>query len=68
MALAYSLMMSSDTFHSSKDPSGSVLLTIKGIFLAASSFIAICRGSVSPSTGTKTGAFMLEAQRGNFSQ
>lgn len=56
----YSLMMSSDTFQSSKEPSGNVLLTIRGIFFAANSFIAICSGSVSPSIGTKTGAFMLD--------
>jgi hypothetical protein len=31
----------------------------RGIFFAANSFRAISRGSVSPSTGTKTGAFIL---------
>ena len=30
-----------------------------GIFLAFNSFIAICRGSVSPSNSTMTGAFIL---------
>ena len=32
---------------------------IKGIFRCDSSFIAICNASVSPSSGTRTGAFML---------
>jgi len=32
---------------------------ISGIFFCASSLIAICKGSVSPSAGTSIGAFML---------
>lgn len=32
---------------------------MRGIFFWESSLIAICRGSVSPSVGTSTGAFML---------
>jgi len=40
-------------------PSGRYLRTIKGIFFWFSSLIAICKGSVSPSKSTRTGAFML---------
>ena len=35
---------------------------ISGIFFCASSLIAICKGSVSPSAGTSIGAFMLMVQ------
>lgn len=41
---------------------GRYRLMTNGIFFAASSFNAISRGSVSPSTGTKTGAFILANQ------
>ena len=41
-------------------PSGRYLRTTRGIFLSRSSLMAICNGSVSPSTSTKTGAFMLQ--------
>lgn len=43
-------------------PSGIYLLTIKGIFFAANSLIAICKGSVAPSMSTRTGAFILSTQ------
>ncbi len=41
------------------DRPGRYLRMTKGIFFAASSFNAISNGSVSPSTGTNTGAFIL---------
>lgn len=44
-------------------PSGRYLLTIRGIFFWFNSLMAICRGSVSPSKSTSTGAFILIAQR-----
>lgn len=47
------------TYH----PSGKYLLTTRGIFFSRSSLIAICSGSVSPSTSTSTGAFMLVHHR-----
>ena len=40
-------------------PSGRYRRTIRGIFFWFNSFMAICRGSVSPSRSTSTGAFML---------
>lgn len=40
-------------------PSGRYRRTIRGIFFSRNSLIAICRGSVSPSRSTRTGAFML---------
>lgn len=40
---------------------GRYRLITKGIFFAANSFSAISSGSVSPSTGTSTGAFMLRS-------
>lgn len=46
------------TYH----PSGRYLLTIRGIFFWLSSLIAICKGSVSPSRSTSTGAFMLNKE------
>jgi len=51
--------MSSSTPQSSKLPSGKYRRIVKGILRALSSFIAISRGSVSPSSSTITGAFML---------
>lgn len=54
----YSLM-SSATLQSSKLPSGRKRRMMSGILRWESSFIAICSGSVSPSVGTSTGAFML---------
>lgn len=38
----------------------------RGIFRCDSSFIAICSASVSPSSGTRTGAFMLREVRRSF--
>lgn len=46
---------------------GRYRLIIRGIFFAASSLSAISSGSVSPSTGTRTGAFMLCASASRFS-
>lgn len=40
-------------------PSGMYLRTTKGIFFSLSSLMAICKGSVSPSRSTSTGAFLL---------
>jgi len=40
-------------------PSGRYRRTIRGIFFWFNSFKAICKGSVSPSRSTSTGAFML---------
>lgn len=52
-------VISSETLQSSKLPSGRYRRMIRGIFRCDSSFIAICKASVSPSSGTRTGAFML---------
>lgn len=57
--LYYSWTMSSSTFQSSNELSGKNRRMTRGIFLAASSLSAISSGSVSPSTGTRTGAFIL---------
>lgn len=43
----------------SYQPSGRNLRMTSGIFFSLSSLIAICSGSVSPSTSTRTGAFIL---------
>ena len=51
-----SVMISSSMAQSSKDPSGMYLRMMMGIFLCLSSFMAICSGSVSPSSSTITGA------------
>ena len=59
MRLWYYSHISSETLQSSKLPSGRYLRMISGIFFCASSLIAICKGSVSPSAGTSIGAFML---------
>lgn len=56
----YSCTMSSSTFQSSNELSGRYRLMTRGIFFAASSLSAISSGSVSPSTGTRTGAFILD--------
>lgn len=55
-------MMSSETLQSSKLPSGRYRLMIRGILPCESSLIAICSASVSPSSGTSTGAFMLHTR------
>ena len=49
-------MISSSMAQSSKEPSGMYLRMMMGIFLCLSSFMAICSGSVSPSSSTITGA------------
>lgn len=38
---------------------GKYRLTTSGIFFAFNSLVAISKGSVSPSSGTRTGAFIL---------
>jgi hypothetical protein len=57
--LGYHSHISSETLQSSKLPSGRYLRMISGIFFCASSLMAICKGSVSPSAGTSIGAFIL---------
>lgn len=46
-------------------PSGRYRLTMRGIFFWFSSLMAICKGSVSPSRSTSTGAFILEMCQNN---
>lgn len=53
-----SIMISSSILQSSYEWSGRYLRIIIGIFLCFSSFMAICNGSVSPSSSTIIGAHM----------
>lgn len=55
----YQSVMSSETLQSSKLPSGKYRRMTNGILRCDSSLMAISNGSVSPSSGTRMGAFML---------